>query len=108
MTSDGVDGAASDDDAGPKSRNRLPGLLFIKRDDGRLAARYIERAYPHTPAGGAVPDLRRCERQVAAALRNQTDLLIASFDCGAGSAEWPGLAARSRPRSSWCSAQGWQ
>ncbi len=78
MTSDGVHGTAADGRAGAEP----PGPLFIKRDDGCLAPRYIEPAYPHTPADGVTPYLRR-ERQVASALRNRTDFMIANLTCGA-------------------------
>jgi hypothetical protein len=50
----------------------------IKCDDGRLAARYIELAYPHSPAGAA-PNSPRRERQVASALRNNPDFLMTSL-----------------------------
>jgi hypothetical protein len=82
MTSDGVDGTAADGQPGAKPRDQAAGPPFIKRDDGRLAPRYIEPAYPHTPAGVTPNNLRR-ERQVASALRNTTDFEIASFNCGA-------------------------
>ena len=61
---------------------------FIKCDDERLVARYIELAYPHTPAGAAPNSLRR-ERQVASALRNNTDFLMTSLIRGPG-----GIAGR--------------
>ena len=83
MTSDGVSGTAADGRAGAKPCDRLPAPLFIKRDDGRLAPRYIEPAYPHTPAGGVTPHRHRRELQVASALRNQTHFMIASLICGA-------------------------
>ena len=51
MTSDGVNGTAADGRAGAEP----PRPVFIKRDDGRLAPRYIGPAYPHTPAGGVTP-----------------------------------------------------
>jgi hypothetical protein len=71
---------------------------FIKGDDGRLAERYIELAYPHPPAGAASNSLRR-ERQVASALRNCTDFLMTSLICGAGGiAGQAGVGARSRTR----------
>ena len=69
MTSDGVDGTAADE-ARAAPHDRASGRHAIKRDDGRLAPRYIEPAYPHTPAGGVAPDSLRRERQVASALRN--------------------------------------
>lgn len=78
MTSDGVDGIA----AGCRPWARTPGSWFIKPDDGRFAERYIEPAYPHTPAAGHPQGLRR-ERQVAPALRNRTDFVTASLICGA-------------------------
>jgi hypothetical protein len=97
MTSDGVDGTAADGQPGAKPRDRAPGPPFIKRDDERLAPRYIELAYPHTPAGAAPNSLRR-ERQVASALRNSTDFLIASLICGAGGTAGRACAAsRLRP-----------
>ena len=83
MTSDGVSGTAADGRAGAKPCDRLPAPLFIKRDDGRLAPRYIEPAYPHTPAGGVTPHRHRRELQVASALRNRTNPMIASLICGA-------------------------
>ena len=104
MTSDGVDGTAADGDAGAKPCDRPPGPLFIKRDDGRFKPRYIEPAYPHTPAGGVTPNRCRRELQVAFALRNRTDCMIASSICGAAgpagrpSAEaWPRLRPLRRP-----------
>jgi len=54
MTKDGVDGKAADE-ARAAAHNRPPGRLRIKLDDGRLAPRYIEPAYLHTPAGGSSP-----------------------------------------------------
>jgi hypothetical protein len=74
---------------------------FIKCDDGRLAARYIDLAYSHTPAGAAPNSLRR-ERQVASALRNCTDFLMTSLICGAEGITVPAgagpcLRARSAP-----------
>jgi hypothetical protein len=95
MTSDGVNGAAADGRAGAEPL----GPLFIKRDDGRLAPRYIEPAYPHTPAGGATPNRRRRERQVASALRNHTDFMIANLICGAA-----GTAGRAPAKA--CPATG--
>ncbi len=83
MTSDGVHGTAADCRAGAELCDRRPGPLFIKRDDGRLAPRYIEPAYPHTPAGGVTPHRHRRELQVASALRNRTTFMIASLICGA-------------------------
>ncbi len=82
MTSDGVDGTAADRRAEARPRGRPPGPPLIKHDDGRLLERYIEPAYPHTPAG-ATPESPRRERQVASALRNSTDFVIASLICGA-------------------------
>ncbi len=79
MTSDGVNGTAADGRAGAEP----PGPLLIKRDDGRLAPRYIEPAYPHTPAGWVTPNCLRRERQMAFALRNHTDFMIANLICGA-------------------------
>ena len=83
MTSDGVDGTAANSRAGAAQCDQSPGPLFIKRDDGRLAPRYIEPAYPHTPAGGVTPHRHRRELQVASALRNQTHFMIASLICSA-------------------------
>ncbi len=98
MTSDGVNGTAAYGRAGAKPCDRSPAPLFIKRDDGRLAPRYIEPAYPHTPAGGVTPNLRR-ERQVASALRNRTNFMIASLICGAaGTAGRASAEARPRAR----------
>ena len=95
MTSDGVDGTAADDRAGAELWDRPPWPLFIKRDDECLAPRYIEPAYPHTPAGGVDPHRLRRERQVASALRNRTDLMIASLICGTdGPAGRPRTEAR--------------
>ena len=82
MTCDDVDGTAPDCQPRAEPCDRTPRPGFIKRDDGMLRPRYIEPAYPHTPAGAA-RDSRRRERQVASALRNSTDLLIASLICGA-------------------------
>jgi hypothetical protein len=92
MTSDGVDGTAADGRAGAGSCDRP----FIKRDDGRLAPRYIEPAYPHTPAGGAVPHRHRRELQVASALRNRSDFMIASLTLGAAG---PAGSSRRKGRS---------
>ena len=94
MTSDGVNGTA----AAWRSRARPPGPTgmsrFIKRDDGRFGERYIEPAYPHTPAGPPSHSPRR-ERQVASALRNCTDFAIASLTCGTGDRSGlPGSGAR--------------
>jgi hypothetical protein len=83
MTSDGVDGTAENVRAGAEMCNRPPGQLVIKRGDGRLAPRYIEPAYSHTPAGGDTPHHPRRERQVALALRNSTNLMIVNLICGA-------------------------
>ena len=103
MTSDGVNGTAADGRAGAE----LPGPLFIKRDDGRLAPRYIERAYVHTPAGGVTPHRRRRERQVASALRDHPVFMIASLICGAaGTAGRASAEARPRGRSPWRPAKG--
>ena len=85
MTTDGVHGTAADCQPEIGRGDRTPGSVFINRDDGLLAPRYIEPAYPHTPAGAALNRLR-CERQVASALRNNTDLLTASFCFGPGGA----------------------
>lgn len=96
MTSDGVGGTAADDQAGAGLHDRAPGTPLIKRDDGRFAPRYIGVAYPHTPVGGVTP---RRERQVAFALRNTTDLMIASLICGAdGTAGRTGAEVRRRVR----------
>ena len=63
--------------------------------DGRLAPRYIEPAYPHTPAGGVKSYRRRRELQVASALRNHTNFMIASLIYGAaGPAGQPCAEAR--------------
>jgi hypothetical protein len=56
--------------------------MFIKRDDERLGPRYMQRDYPHAPAG-AVPNRFRREMQVASALRRRTDFVIARLICGA-------------------------
>ena len=95
MTSDGVDGTA----AAWRSRARPPGLMaasrFIKRDDGRLTERYIEPAYPHTPAGGVIPNCSRRELQVASALRTFIDFATASLIRGtAGTTVWGADEAR--------------
>ena len=95
MTSDGVNGTAGDGRAGAEP----PGPLFIKRDDGRLAPRYIGPAYPHTPAGGVTPHRLRRERQVASALRNHTNFMIANLICGAA-----GIAGRASGEA--CPAMG--
>ena len=97
MTSDGVSGTAAYGRAGAKPCDRSPAPLFIKRDDGRLAPRYIEPAYPHTPAGGVTPNLRR-ERQVASALRTHTDFMIANLICGPAGTTG-GASAEARPRA---------
>jgi hypothetical protein len=68
---------------------------FIKGDDGRRSARYIEPAYPHTPAGAA-PNSPRRERQVAFALRNNSDLLMMSLICGAAGRSRGDLRLRMR------------
>jgi hypothetical protein len=89
MTSEGGDCAAADcQPEGETTGSCVRAALFIevddgliKCDDGRLAARYIEHAYPHTPAGALSNGLRR-ERQVASALRNNTDFLMTSLICG--------------------------
>jgi hypothetical protein len=83
MTSDGVDGTADDSQPATGRGDGRPGPVLINRDDGLLASRYIEPAYPHTPAGAA-PHSPWRELQVASALRNDPDLLIASFFVGAG------------------------
>jgi hypothetical protein len=104
MTRDGVVGTAAKGRARSELRDWLRRPLFIKRDDGRLAPRYIEPAYPHTPAGGVTPNRLRRERQVASALRNRTDFTIRSFYCGTG-----GRApadARPRVRPPRCPAKG--
>jgi hypothetical protein len=94
MTSDGVVGTAADGQPGAKPREPAPGPAFIKRDDGRFAARYIEAAYPHTPAGALPHPLRR-ERQVASALHNSSDTAIASLTLEAdGTAGPAGAGAR--------------
>jgi hypothetical protein len=96
MTSDGVDGTAAEIRTGAESCNRRTRGLRIKRGDERLAPRYIEPEYPHTPAGGARPRDPRRELQVASALRNRTGLTIWSFFCGAaGPAGW--LRGKTRP-----------
>ena len=98
MTCDGVDGTAADCQPRAGPFDRAPGQRFIKRDDGLLSPRYIEPTYPHTPAGAA-RNSRRRERQVASALRNSTDLLIANVICGAaGSARRAGADPRLRRR----------
>jgi hypothetical protein len=53
MTSDGVDGTADDSQPATGRGDGRPGPVLINRDDGLLASRYIEPAYPHTPAGAA-------------------------------------------------------
>jgi len=101
MTSDGVDGTAAEDRACAALCDRPPGWLRIKRDDERLAPRYMQHAYPHTPAGGVTPHRLRRERQVASALHNRTDLTIANLICGAaGSAGRPRAGVRPRLRPS--------
>ena len=108
MTSDGVHGTAADCRAGAELCDRRPGPLFIKRDDGRLAPRYIEPAYPHTPAGRVTPHRHRRELQVASALRNRTNFMIAIATCGAaGPTGWfcaearPCLPPPRRPAKGW-------
>ena len=74
----------------------LAGSPFIKRDDERLGQRYMQRDYPHAPAGAAPNSCRR-ERQVAFALRIRTDSVIASLIRGGaenGARLCPGLPAR--------------
>ena len=83
MTTDGVNGTAADCQPETGRGDHTPGSVFINRDDGLLAPRYIQPAYPNTPAGAA-PDRLRCERQVASALRNNIDLLTASSSFGPG------------------------
>jgi hypothetical protein len=70
------------------------GPLFIKRDDGRLGQRYIEASYSNSPAGP--PDHPRRERQVAFALRNCTDPVIANVARGIG-----GTTGRASGASRW-------
>ena len=98
MMSDAVDGTA----AAWRSRAQPPGSIavswFIKRDDGRLTERYIEPAYPHTPAGSPCQCPRR-ERQVASALRNCTDFAIASLIRGTGGTTGP-AGGGARPKRS--------
>ena len=107
MTSAGVDGTAADGRAGTEPSDRPPGPLFIKRDDGRLAPRYIERAYLHTPAGGVTPYRRWRERQVASALRDRTVFMIASLICGAaGTVGRTSADARPRVEAPWRPAKG--
>jgi hypothetical protein len=53
----------------------------------------------NTLAGGVTPNRLRRERQVASALRNRTDFMIASFYCGAaGTAGHASAEARPRVR----------
>ena len=82
MTSEGADGTAADCQPGTGPWTQVPCRVFIKRDDGRLAPRYMGLAYPHTPAGAA-PNSLRCERQVASALRSNSDFMTVSLTCGA-------------------------
>lgn len=57
----------------------------------------MEPAYPHTPAGAFSHPHRR-ELQVASALRNCTDLVIANLSCGTdGITGRAGADARLRP-----------
>ena len=107
MTRDGVAGTAADGQACAGQRNWLRRRLFIKRDDGRLAPRYIERAYLHTPAGGVTPYRRWRERQVASALRDRTVFMIASLICGAaGTVGRTSADARPRVEAPWRPAKG--
>jgi hypothetical protein len=69
MTRDSVAGIAAELRLQARHGTRMRLQPFIKRDDGRLAQRYIGPTYPHTPAG-ATPNSFRRERQVASALRN--------------------------------------
>ena len=109
MTSDGVDGTAADGRAGAELCDLRPGPVFIKRDDERFAPRYIGPAYPHTPAGGVTPHHHRRELQVASALRNRTNPMIASSTCAAA-----GPTGRPRAKSRPClpplrrPAKGWR
>lgn len=97
MTRDGVAGIAAKQRLQARHGTRVRQQPFIKRDDGRLAQRYIGPTYPHTPAGAA-PNSSRRERQVAAALRNDvTDFAIASLDYGGGNAAG-GVVAEARAR----------
>jgi hypothetical protein len=74
----------------------MGGSLLIKRDDGRLGQRYIEPANPNPPAGAAPQSCRR-ERQVASALRNCTDFVIATVNrCGDGRTGRAGGGSRPR------------
>jgi hypothetical protein len=99
MTSDGVDGTAAECQPGTGRWTQVPCRVFIKRDDGRLAPRYMGAAYLHTPAGAA-PNSLRCERQVASALRSNPDFVTASLICGAdgiAGRACAGLRLRVRP-----------
>jgi hypothetical protein len=98
MTRDGVAGIAAKLRLQARHGTRVRQQPFIKRDDGRLAQRYIGPTYPHTPAGAA-PNSSRRERQVAAALRNDvTNFAIASLDYGSGNAAEEVVAERARCR----------
>jgi hypothetical protein len=103
MTRDGVAGIAAKLRLQARHGTRMRRQPFIKRDDGRLAQRYIGPTYPHTPAGAA-PNSSRRERQVAAALRNDvTNFAIASLDYGGGNAAEEVVAearARCKPTGS--------
>jgi hypothetical protein len=99
MTRDGVAGIAARLRLQARNGTRVRRQPFIKRDDGRLAQRYIGPTYPHTPAG-AIPNSFRRERQVASALHNDvTDFAIASLNYSAGgTAEAVVAASRARCR----------
>ncbi len=86
MTKDGGDGAAADCQPEAQPRRRAPRRHVINRDDDERVSRYIEPAYPHTRTG-PIEHPRR-ERQVAAALRNDTALVIVEpFRAVAGPAD---------------------
>ena len=76
MTRDGVDGTGADRQYEVRRGTRPHDPMFIRDDDGRLGQRYIEPRYFHAPAGASPNSVRR-ERQVASALRNCTDFVIA-------------------------------
>ena len=75
--------------------------LFIKRGDERLGQRYMQRDYPHAPAGAAPNSCRR-ERQVAFALRRRIDSVSASLIRGGAELDarpCPGAPARPTDRA---------
>jgi hypothetical protein len=98
MNGDGVAGTAGDwaPAAGKQPAARV--ALFIKRDDERLGRRYIGPRYPPVSRRSPPQNLRR-ERQVASALLERSDFMVASVICDGCTGKPGGAAARSRVRS---------